>query len=235
MSILFSRPCAATLASAFLLAGGTGLAQQRAPLQGPAASQQQQPLGPIKLDLVGLQPEWTKVCANDPQTKKETCYTTRDFAAQGQLALSLAIFDPKGEDHKPIQFMLPLGLMLKPGLRFSVDKGQTESAAFEICVPAGCLGELKVRSSLIDSMKKAEKLTVVARNPTNNEVIFEVPLAGFGKAFDGAPIDPKVLEEQQKKFQEELQKKAEEERKKLEGREDGSARAPARAPAPPSK
>jgi hypothetical protein len=49
-------------------------------------------------------------------------------------------------------------------------------------------------------------------------VTFYLPLTNFGKAFDGPAIDPKVLEEQQKKLQEELQKKAEEERKKLEAK-----------------
>ena len=44
-------------------------------------------------------------------------------------------------------------------------------------------------------MKKAEKLAVVVKNQVNNEVTFVLPLAAFGKAFDGPAIDPKVLEE----------------------------------------
>jgi hypothetical protein len=59
-------------------------------------------------------------------------------------------------------------------------------------------------------------------------VTFYLPLNNFGKAFDGPPIDPKVLEDQQKKLAAELQKRAEEERKRLEGK--GGA-APAAAPA----
>jgi hypothetical protein len=60
-------------------------------------------------------------------------------------------------------------------------------------------------------------------------------VAGFGRAFDGPAIDPKVLEEQQKKLQEELQKRAEEERKRLEAAKSGQAPAPAPAPAAPPK
>ena len=44
------------------------------------------------------------------------------------------------------------------------------------------------------------------------------PLAGFGKAFDGPAIDPKVLAEQQKKLQEELEKRSDELRKRLESK-----------------
>ena len=69
-------------------------------------------------------------------------------------------------------------------------------------------------------MKKAEKLSVVVKNQVNNEVTFVLPLADFGKAFDGPAIDPKVLEERQKKLQEDMEKKAEEEREQA-GRQQG--------------
>ena len=141
------------------------------------------------------------------------CYTTRDFgvsAKEGeapQPLLALAIYDPKGDDQKIIRLLLPPGLMLKPGFRFSIDKGAPESGAFEICFPNGCFAEAKVKKAVVDGMKKAEKMTVVVKNQANGEVTFYLPLANFGKAFDGPAVDPKVLEEQQKKLQEELQKK----------------------------
>ncbi|MFM9153507.1 MAG: invasion associated locus B family protein, partial [Methylocystis sp.] len=165
------------------------------------------------------------ICGADPATKKEICYTTRDFGVPGakpedppQPLLALAVYDPKGDDQKLIRLLLPPGLMLKPGFRFAIDKGAMETGAFEICFPNGCFAEAKVKKAVIDGMKKAEKMTVIVKNQANAEVTFFLPLDNFGKAFDGAPIDPKVLEEQQKKLQAELQKKAEEERKRLEGK-----------------
>jgi invasion protein IalB len=236
MSILFSRSAAVALAGAFLLAGASAQAQQ-APAAGGAPAQQQapagaQPQGPITATLQAVQPDWTKVCGSDPATKKEICYTTRDFGAAAkegdapQPLLALAIYDPKADDTKIIRLLLPPGLMLKPGFRFAVDKGAMESGAFEICFPNGCFAEAKVKKALVDGMKKAQQMTVIVKNQANAEVTFYLPLANFGKAFDGPAIDPKVLEEQQKKLQEELQKKAEEERKKLEAK--GAAPAPAK-------
>ncbi|ATQ69249.1 MULTISPECIES: invasion associated locus B family protein [Methylosinus] len=234
MSILFPRLLAAALTGALLVSAGAQAQQKpapRKPAPAPAApapapaspaapaqqAQPQAPQGPIKADLVAVQPDWTKVCGGDPQSKKEVCYTTRDFGAQAdQPLLALAVYDPKGEDTKVVRLLLPPGLMLRPGFRFAVDKGALEAGEFEICFPNGCFALAKVKASLVDSMKKAEKLTIIVKNQYNNEVTFLLPLAGFGKAFDGPPIDPKVLEEQQKKLQDELQKKAEEERKKLE-------------------
>lgn len=230
MSIQFPRLLAAALTGALLVSAGAALAQQKPAPRKPAApapaspaappaQQQAQPAqqGPIKADLVAVQPDWTKVCGSDPQSKKEVCYTTRDFGAQAdQPLLALAVYDPKGDDTKVVRLLLPPGLMLRPGFRFSVGGGALEAGEFEICFPNGCFALAKVKASVVDGMKKAEKMTIIVKNQYNNEVTFFLPLAGFGKSFDGPPIDPKVLEEQQKKLQEELQKKAEEERKKLE-------------------
>ncbi|MBI1868271.1 MAG: invasion associated locus B family protein [Methylocystis sp.] len=226
MQIHFTRLCAAALAGAFFLAGVAAHAQQAQPAA--PQQQQQQPQGPIKADLVAVQPDWTKVCGSDPQTKKEMCYTTRDFGEKAdQPLLALAVYDPKGADQKVIRLLLPPGLMLKPGFRFAVDKGQMESGSFEICFPNGCFAESKVKTAVVDSLKKGEKLMVVVKNQVNNEITFALPLAGFGKAYDGPAIDPKILEEQQKRLQEELKKKAEEERKKLDAQK---AAPPAPAP-----
>ena len=79
MSIHFPRSCAIALAGALLFVGGAAWAQQA-----PAAGAAQQPQGPIAAELIAVQPDWTKVCGSDPQTKKEICYTTRDFGVSGK-------------------------------------------------------------------------------------------------------------------------------------------------------
>ena len=92
----------------------------------------------------------------------------------------------------------------------------------------------------IDQIKKGSILSVAVKNQVNNEITFAIPVAGFGRAFDGPAIDPKVLEEQQKKLQEELQKRAEEERKRLEATKPDATKPaapaqPAQTTAPPPK
>ncbi len=243
MSIHFTRSAAIAVAGAFLLAGATAQAQAPAPAAPPAgvapqagaAPQGGAPGGPVAATLAPVQPDWTKICGADPATKKELCYTTRDFGVPGakpedppQPLMALAVYDPKGDDNKMIRLLLPPGLMLRPGFRFAVDKNPAETGAFEICFPNGCFAQVNVKKATIDNMKKAEKETVVVKNQGNAEVTFYLPLNNFGKAFDGPAIDPKVLEEQQKKLQEELQKKAEDERKKLEAQK-GAATSPAPA------
>jgi hypothetical protein len=60
-------------------------------------------------------------------------------------------------------------------------------------------------------------------NQVGRTVNFTLVLRDFAKAYDGPPIDPKVVEEQQKKLQEELQKRADEQRRKLESAQPPSA------------
>lgn len=193
----------------------------------PAATTTQVPLQPSQAD-------WTKVCGKDQSTGKEICYTTRDFgqAPDQPPVLALAVYDVKGDDNKIVRFLMPPALLLRPGIRVSIDKGAAIEGTFEICLPNGCFAEAKVRTATVDQIKKGTSLNVAVKNQFGAEIAFVLPLAGFGKAFDGAPIDPAVLEAQQKQLQEELQKRAEEERKRLEG-QNAAPGAPAPAPAAP--
>ena len=221
---------AAVVAGTIAFAGSAFAQAQKPaakPAQKPAAPAQAQPQGgapggqpqgPMVVDLHAAQAEWTKVCGKDQAAGKEVCYTTRDFGTQADQppVLAVAVYDVKSEESKIVRFLMPIGLMLRPGFRFTVDKGATMEGSFEICFPNGCFAEAKVKQATVDSLKKGTALHVQVRNGVGAEVAFNVPLDGFGKAYDGPAIDPKVLEEQQKKLQEQLQKKAEEERKMLE-------------------
>ena len=110
----FGAAAAAVLFSGAAFAqGGTPPASgaQRQPQQ--QQQQPQQPQGPVKADLVPVQPDWTKICGNDPQTQKEVCYTTRDFGLQAdQPILAIAVYDPKDVPEKIVRLLLPPGLLL---------------------------------------------------------------------------------------------------------------------------
>ena len=190
-----------------------------------------------RLPLVPTQKEWTKVCGKDPAANKQVCYTTRDFSAEAGKppVLALAVYDIQGDDTRVVRMLMPIGLMLRPGFRFAVDGGSPTEGNYEICFPNGCFAESKIKGTILESMKKAKMVDVSVRNRDNAEVVFEVPLEGFGSAFDGPAIDPKVLQEQQQKLQAELQKRAEDERKKLEAAQKASPTGGATAPAPAAK
>lgn len=220
MPTTLMRSGAAALALCVALGASESFAQaQRGKPAQPAQQAQSAQPSSNKVELKPTQPEWTKVCGKDEAAKKEICYTTRDFgqAADQPPVMAVAIYDVKGDDQRIVRLLLPVGLLLRPGFRFSVDKGAALEGAYEICFPNGCFAEARVKGATVDSLKKGTTLNVNVKNQANNEVVFAVPLEGFAKAFDGPAIDPKVLEEQQKALQAELQKRAQEERQRLEG------------------
>src|ERR1700689_129683 len=132
MAFSLMRPGFAALAGFFVLAGGQSFGQQGPPPQ-PDQTQAASPApqGPIRLDLIGTQDKWTKVCGHDQAANKDVCYTTRDFSTQPNQApvLAVAIYDIKGNDERIIRLLMPVGLMLRPGFRFWVDKGDTLDGA----------------------------------------------------------------------------------------------------------
>jgi invasion protein IalB len=216
-------------------------AQQPAPAAG---AQQGGDTGPMIVQVKSepSQADWTKVCGKDQASNSEVCYTTRDFVSdQGQPVLAVAVYDAKGGPQGPskiLRFLTPLGLLLQPGVRFAVDQQQATPGRYAICFPNGCFAEAQVKDDVINGLKKGTTLNVSVQNQVSREVTFAVPLAGFGKAFDGPPIDPEVLKKQQEDLQKELERRSDEMRKKLESGAStggGAPTASAPAPAPASK
>ena len=173
---------------------------------------------------------WTKLCGDDQASGSEICYLTRDFVSdQGQPVLAVAIYDidaPEGqEDQLVARFLMPLGLLLQPGIRFAADQNATTNGAFAVCFPNGCFAEAPVTQQAIDQFKAGNTLNISVQNQMGQVVTFQVPLTGFTAGWDGDPIDPAELEQQQRRLQEELQRRSEELRQRLE-QESGAAPAP---------
>jgi invasion protein IalB len=233
------------------LAAAPAAAQPKKPAAAPTAPAPTAPMTPaapspaaaqngpqiVALKSEPSQADWTKVCGKDQSSGTDICYTTRDFVSdQGQPVLAAAVYEMKNAAQKQevrvVRFLLPLGLLLQPGIRFNVDGQAATAGRFAVCFPNGCFAEVGgVDAGVVAALKKGTTLNVSVQNQTQREVTFAVPLAGFGKAFDGPAMDPKVLEEQQKKLQSELEKRSEEMRKKLEAQ----GQAPGAAPAPAAK
>jgi len=199
---------------------------------GLAGGQQRQPSTvdtALQLKPEPAQPDWMKVCGKPSNAAPEVCYTTRDFVSeQGRSVLALAVYDVRSAPSvKLVRFLMPLGLLLQPGIRFAVDQHQALAGRYGLCVPSGCFAEAQVNEEFVSGLKSGTSLKVSAQNQAGREVSFTVPVTGFGKVFDGAPVDPELLAAQQKRLQAELEKRTDELRKRLEqqGRASGASAA----------
>jgi invasion protein IalB len=238
MTFLLGRLGAVTLACGLALAGGAALAQTKpaapAPAAPGAAAPQGAPSGPVRLDLQPMQSPWTKVCGKDQGNNKEVCYTTRDFgqALDQPPTLAVAIYNMQGEEKRIARFLLPVALMIKPGFRLIIDKGEPIDGKFAICFPNGCFAEAELNDKTLATLKKATTASVVVRNQGNLEVTFTLPMKDFGAAFDGPAVDPKVLEQQSQELQKQLEEKARLQRELLEKQNAQQQPAAPAAPAP---
>lgn len=203
-----------TVSPAFAQAqsGGSKPAAPKAAAEKPADKK-----GPELIAGGGPQPDWVKACGNDPgNNNKESCITTRDLRSEaGQTLVSIGLREVKADKKKLLLVAVPPGVLLQPGMRINVDQNQPVAAKFSICFPNNCFAEADVSDAVLGQLKKGTNLLVRVFNQQGQEIGFVTKLDGFAKAYDGPPIDPKVVEEEQKRLQEELQKRAEEARKKL--------------------
>jgi invasion protein IalB len=185
----------------------------------PAQPAEQQPAQPGQ----GEQPQlvfspWTKFCLKGQEANaKQVCFTGKDGRVEtGQPVVAAVLIEPDGEPRKILRITLPLGMSIQPGTRAIVDQGQPMTAPYVICFNNGCMADYEASGELILKLKSGKGLTVQGINGAGQPISLVLPLGDFAKAYDGAPTDPKVFEEQQNKLQNELARRAEEARKKLE-------------------
>lgn len=239
MRVQLTRLSAVTFALSVALTGAA-LAQAPAKPGQPAAGAPAQPAPPSKVDLVSPEPQWAKFCAKEPNTNKEACATMRDFSTSADQPpmISINLFEVAGEEKRKLRFLiLPIGMLLRPGFRVIIDKGEPLDGKYDMCFQNACSAEIEIGPKTLAELKKGQNMAVVMRVPggdvSGREITFNIPLKDLGTAFDGKPTDPKVLEAQRQALQQQLQKKAEEQRKMLEQQQSGAAPA-APAPAAPA-
>ncbi len=210
--------------------------QKAAPAAPAAPAAKQQVAAPATPP--GPPPEWLKVCGKDEQSKTELCSVASYILdGQGNVRGQIRILDVTRDKEKKriIEAMIPPGFLIQPGVNIVIDDNKTPiPGRYRICFTNACVTEVQVSDDMLANIRKGTTLNIFFANQKGEWLGARVSLAGFGAAYDGKPLDPKVAEEKRKGFEEgqnklqsELAKRAEEQRKKLQ---EGAAAAPA-APA----
>ena len=99
----------------------------------------------------------------------------------GMVLVSAAVRQVEGQDKQAFMVMVPLGMMLQPGMRATLypkdmwDKAQKSekidesklkplSLAYTLCHPAGCTAETEATPDLLNDLKKGGGLMIFAIN-----------------------------------------------------------------------
>lgn len=186
--------------------------QQKPPAQKAAPkAQKPEPQNPAAPEMPTLvYSNWTKMCAKSPEAGGKTvCRTGKDGRLDSGLPMVGAVLtEIEGEQRKILQVMLPLGILLPRGTRVLIDSDEQGAMILPIivCAGGGCMAQAEANADMVAKMKKGQNLYVQAYNMQQSVFTLAVPLSDFAKAYDGAPTDPKEVEERNKKLQEQLQK-----------------------------
>jgi invasion protein IalB len=200
-----ARALAYVLAAMVIVGPHYSVAQQGAPKAQPKAKPKAAP-NPTPQPQQGGQPEltysfWTKVCQKGPEASaKQVCFIAREAHMESGVPVVLVVLvEPEGEAKKLLRVTLPLGVWLQAGTRVIIDNGQPFTGPYVICLPNGCMAEYEASDELVTKMKSGQSLHVQAINGSRQPISIPIPLGDFAKAYEGPPIDPKELEQQEKK------------------------------------
>jgi invasion protein IalB len=211
----FCRDDGAKLQTALLIAAAALFAM-------PAAAQDTtQQTGQTAQNPAAAQPQWLKICSENPNDKTTICVVTRERrAATGQLVATIILAEVK--DKHFLRVAVPPAMLLRPGLQVQIDSSKPIKATYTICLPNLCFAEAEVKADYINALKAGNTVVITTLTQQAKPIKFDISLVGFTKSYDGEAIDPKKLQDDQKKLQDELKRKAEEARKQLIDKQQGT-------------
>ena len=155
---------------------------------------------------------WVKLCMRNEQTaNKEICLVNHEGLEPntGMVLIAAAVRKVEGEEKQQLLVRVPTAyaLVMPPGVQLKIDEEQPIQLQYAICFPTSCQVQLDLTKELMDSMRKGKQMVVAAMNIQQKTMGFPVPLTGFAKAYDGAPVDSVKYEESRRQLMEMFRKR----------------------------
>ncbi|HEX9554969.1 MAG TPA: invasion associated locus B family protein [Reyranella sp.] len=81
---------------------------------------------------------------------------------------------------------LPLGISLTEPVQLKVDNGAVERQPVQTCTNVGCIVSVPLKDPLLAAMRSGTTLKMSFQDTNKRTITIDVPLLGFGLAFDKA-------------------------------------------------
>lgn len=196
---------------------------------------------PVDKSTAGNNPvqNWLKVCDQIPQGQKgagqKACIMRQVIVANNQFLGSFLLRDDPGQESRLLAVAaVPLGVLLPFGLTWQIDGQKPVRVPYMLCDPQSCASQLVINEQYVNALKKGAKLSLIAKNRSNKDLVVDINLAGFGSVYDGQ--NAMTIEQFRKDstggpaLEQQLQDRAEQLRQQLD--QGGDAKAPADGGAP---
>jgi invasion protein IalB len=155
---------------------------------------------------------WVKLCMKNEQTgNKQICLVNHEGLEPntGMVLIAAAVRKAEGEEKQQLLVRVPTAyaLVIPAGVQIKIDDQQPIQLQYTICFPTSCQVQMEITPQLFDNMRKGKQMVVAAMNIQQKTMGFPVPLAGFGKAYDGPPVDNAKYEESRRQLMEVFRKR----------------------------
>lgn len=127
--------------------------------------------------------DWTVSCqviTQDDVSERICVMGQRQTNAQGQQVLAIELLpSPDGLEGA---LVLPFGLAVTQPVLLAMDEGESITAAFSTCVPAGCVVPVEAASDTLAAMRAGSVMTVSASTVGGQSLELPVSLTGLAAA-----------------------------------------------------
>lgn len=167
--------------AAALLVAALGFTDAVVWAQAPQPTPQAQPASAPQ-DGVGA---WRVDCGGDGKMLECRALQQLFTRENGQLVAQAVV--RLGPDKQPLlALQLPLGINVSEPVAVKVDAGKEERLPIQTCTNTGCFLTVPLRDPLLATMRAGAQLRLSLQDVNKRTVNIDLPLLGFGLAFDKA-------------------------------------------------
>jgi len=128
---------------------------------------------------------WRVECAGDG--KSLDCRAIQQMINRDDKQLIAQLSARTNPDKSAVLLIqLPLGISLTEPVQLKVDNGTAERFPVQTCTNVGCIVSVPLKEPLMAAMRTGTLLKVSIQDTNKRTINIDVPLLGFGLAFDKA-------------------------------------------------
>ena len=142
----------------------------------------------------GEETAWIKVCTIDEKAgNKQICLVRHEGLdpKTGAILIAAAVRTIEGSDTQHLVVNVPTAytLVVPTGVEIKIDDGKPIKLQYSVCLPTNCQVQQVLSKEMVEQMRKGKQMFVAAMNMQQKTMAFPVPLKGFSRTLDGAPVN----------------------------------------------